>query len=43
MLIAGRVDAIIGLLDPIFSAALHTEGQAIQFDEPLVVDLRAPW
>lgn len=42
MIIAGRVDAIIGPLDPILSASLQIE-EGVVFGEPLIVDLRTPW
>lgn len=48
MLIKGRVDAIIGPIDPILSAAARentgvSEDKKIYFGQPLVVDERTPW
>ena len=43
MLVFGRVDAIVGPLDPILSAIAQTEGTQIAIDEPLVVSERTPW
>ncbi len=44
MLLRGRVDAIIGPIDPILSAALLEQGdKTIRFGCPLVVDERTPW
>jgi len=43
MLISGRVDGIIGPLDPILDAANAISGDVIEFGKPLVVDERTPW
>lgn len=42
MLVRGRVDAIIGPMDPILSAA-NSIGMINIFDEPLYVSKRTPW
>lgn len=43
MLKRGRVDAIIGPMDPILSAAKHIEGDQIYFGEPLILHENTPW
>lgn len=43
MLAFGRVDAIIGPLEPILSAAAEFENRNIALGEPLVVSERTPW
>lgn len=43
MLMFGRVDAIIGPMDPIFRAVEGTEKGRTVFGEPLVVAERTPW
>lgn len=43
MLAFGRVDAIIGPLEPILSAVAEIENNNIALDEPFVVSERTPW
>ncbi|ABV35658.1 conserved hypothetical protein [Shewanella sediminis HAW-EB3] len=43
LLMVGRVDAIIGPMDPILSAAIQLEVGETLFGEPLVVSERTPW
>ena len=43
MLINGRVDAIIGPMDPIYSAAIDLGRDGSLFGQPLVVAERTPW
>ncbi len=43
MMMAGRVDAIIGPMDPILSAAAKINRGAESFGEPFVVSERTPW
>ena len=46
MLMAGRVDAIIGSFEPIKNSALELEkidNITILFDEPIVLDIKTPW
>jgi polar amino acid transport system substrate-binding protein len=43
MLSAGRVDAIIGPLDPIIAATLSLNMNANFLGEPLTVSTRTPW
>lgn len=43
MLIAGHVDAVIGPMDPIISAALQLNRDENLFGEPFLVSQRTPW
>lgn len=43
MLMVGRVDAVIGPMDPILSAALQLNEDINLFGEPFVVSERTPW
>lgn len=43
MLVFGRVDGIVGPLDPILRALAEVENGAYVLDEPLVVSERTPW
>lgn len=43
MLIAKRVDAIIGPIDPIVYAAQELKGKEVSLGMPLVVSTRTPW
>ncbi|WP_076407626.1 ABC transporter substrate-binding protein [Shewanella sp. UCD-KL12] len=43
VLIAGRVDAVIGPMDPIISAAKQLNKDITLFGEPFVVSERTPW
>jgi len=43
LLMVRRVDAIIGPMDPILSAAIQLEVDETLFGEPLVVSERTPW
>lgn len=43
MLIVGHVDAVIGPMDPILSAALQLNKDINLFGEPFIVSERTPW